>query len=220
MLILTRKAGESLYIGDDIRLTVLGTQGKQIKLGITLPDDMTVYREEIYSMVADENMSARQTKAEKLQETITRTFELQTRLGVQNIAEDKIIFFPKGLIGYEDEQRFTLIHFGKESPFYMLQSLKTADLGLIVIDPYIFLEDYSVKISEGEQKVIEVKSSKDLFVFVTVTVPYGKPELTAMNLAGPIFINYEKRIALQVPQDVKNSKVLIADCAKKEEEKE
>ena len=48
MLILTRRPGESLYLGDDIRITVLSLQGKQVKIGISLPRDMVVYREEVY----------------------------------------------------------------------------------------------------------------------------------------------------------------------------
>ncbi len=43
MLILARKPGESLYVGDDIRITVLSVQGKQVKIGITLPPDKVVW---------------------------------------------------------------------------------------------------------------------------------------------------------------------------------
>lgn len=58
MLILTRKPGESLYVGDDIRITVLSIQGKQVKIGISLPADMVVYREEVYRRVMEENRMA------------------------------------------------------------------------------------------------------------------------------------------------------------------
>ncbi len=58
MLILTRRPGESLYLGDDIRITVLGMQGKQIKLGLQVPAEMTVYREEVYKRVIEENRQA------------------------------------------------------------------------------------------------------------------------------------------------------------------
>ena len=58
MLILTRRPGESLYLGDDIRITVLGMQGKQIKLGLQVPAEMTVYREEVYKRVIEENKQA------------------------------------------------------------------------------------------------------------------------------------------------------------------
>ena len=66
MLILTRKPGESLYLGDDIRITVLGTQGKQVRIGITLPPDMVVYREEVYQLVMEENRMALATSNEDL----------------------------------------------------------------------------------------------------------------------------------------------------------
>ncbi|MBQ7609375.1 MAG: carbon storage regulator CsrA [Desulfovibrionaceae bacterium] len=64
MLILTRRPGESLYLGDDIRITVLGMQGKQIKLGLQVPAEMTVYREEVYKRVIEENQQAMATSTE------------------------------------------------------------------------------------------------------------------------------------------------------------
>ncbi|MBQ9452994.1 MAG: carbon storage regulator CsrA [Desulfovibrio sp.] len=61
MLILTRRPGESLYLGDKIRITVLGMQGKQVKLGLDVPSDTTVYREEVYKRVIEENRRALET---------------------------------------------------------------------------------------------------------------------------------------------------------------
>lgn len=66
MLILARKPGESLYVGDDIRITVLSVQGKQVKIGITLPPDKVVYREEVYRRVMEENRMALETSTEDL----------------------------------------------------------------------------------------------------------------------------------------------------------
>jgi len=66
MLILTRRAGQSLYVGDSIRVTVLGIQGKQVKIGLELPEDMTVYRDEVYQRVMEENRMAFQTSNEDL----------------------------------------------------------------------------------------------------------------------------------------------------------
>ena len=48
MLILTRKVGETLKVGDDVSVTVLGIRGSQIRIGITAPKGIGVYREEIY----------------------------------------------------------------------------------------------------------------------------------------------------------------------------
>lgn len=60
MLILTRKTGESLYVGDDIKVTVLKVQGNQVKLGFAVPKDVTVYREEVYLRIKEENLTASQ----------------------------------------------------------------------------------------------------------------------------------------------------------------
>jgi carbon storage regulator len=58
LLILTRKSGEGLFIGDDIRITILEIRGKQIRLGIEAPTSVVVLREEIYRRIQEENLRA------------------------------------------------------------------------------------------------------------------------------------------------------------------
>ena len=55
MLILTRRIGEAVVIGDDVKLTVLGVRGNQVRLGIDAPKDVSVHREEIYNRITQEN---------------------------------------------------------------------------------------------------------------------------------------------------------------------
>ena len=54
MLILTRRVGETLIIGDDVNITVLGVKGNQVRLGINAPKDVSVHREEIYQRIQQE----------------------------------------------------------------------------------------------------------------------------------------------------------------------
>ena len=64
MLILTRRAGETVMVGSDITITVLGVKGNQVRIGINAPKDVAVHREEIYERIQSEK-SAQESEESK-----------------------------------------------------------------------------------------------------------------------------------------------------------
>lgn len=63
MLILTRRVGETLMVGDDVTVTVLGVKGNQVRIGVNAPKDVAVHREEIYDRIRKENEGGEASKS-------------------------------------------------------------------------------------------------------------------------------------------------------------
>ncbi len=140
----------------------------------------------------------------------TEIIEAETRLGKRQIDLDKVIVFPRGLMGFEDQHEFTLLKIRDDAPFLILQSMQDPGLGLLVGDPYTFLPEYCIKVGDAEQTLLKVTDADELAVLVTVSIPPGHPENTSLNLTGPILINHEARIGVQIPQaDVNPPRVLL-----------
>jgi carbon storage regulator len=66
MLILTRKSGEMIAIGDDIKIYIQEIRGNQVKIGIKAPSDVTVHREEVYLRIQEENRLAAKATADQM----------------------------------------------------------------------------------------------------------------------------------------------------------
>ena len=126
--------------------------------------------------------------------------EINTRLGRRRIDMEKVIYFPRGLAGFEGLHEFTLLQIRPEAPLLVLQSMDNPSVGLLVADPFSFMNDYRIKVSDAEQKLLRLRNVRQVAVLVTVSIPPGKPEETVLNLTGPILVNHQARIGLQVPQ--------------------
>lgn len=130
---------------------------------------------------------------------------IDSRIGRQEIDEDRIIYFSRGLIGFEHLRQYVLLQIGENSPMLLLQSTEDPAVGLLVADPYSFASHYKIDIGNAEQLILQAEERDDIAVLVTVSIPMGKPEDTSLNMLGPIVINHVKKVGLQIPQTDTNT---------------
>ena len=130
-----------------------------------------------------------------------KEIEIDTRLGRRCIDTDKVIRFPRGLAGFENERDFILLQIRPEAPLLILQSVNTPVVGLLVADPYSFFDrSYAPQVGDAEKQLLNIESLDQAALLVTVSIPAGAPEKAVLNLTGPIVINFEMRVGLQIPQ--------------------
>ena len=130
-----------------------------------------------------------------------KEIEIDTRLGRRCIDADKVIHFPRGLAGFENERDFILLQIRPDAPLLILQSVTTPVVGLLVADPYSFFDkSYAPQVSDAEKQLLSIESLEQAALLVTVSIPAGAPEKAVLNLTGPIVINFESRVGLQIPQ--------------------
>ncbi|GIK18504.1 MAG: flagellar assembly protein FliW [Leptolyngbya sp. PLA2] len=118
-----------------------------------------------------------------------------TRFGVIEIAEDRVITFPRGLLGFPEHTRYCLLEPGEDACFFWLQSLDDPELAFVVTDPSLFVPDYSVPIRPEQMAELGLSRLEDSQVFVIV----NKVDQTLTgNLQGPLVINTLTRAGEQL----------------------
>lgn len=118
-----------------------------------------------------------------------------TRFGVVDIAEDRVITFPKGLLGFSEFRRFCLLEPGEDSCFFWLQSIDDASLAFVVTDPALFVPEFAVPIRQDQMGDLGLSRLEDAQVFVIVNKV--DQQLTG-NLQGPLVINTLTRVGEQM----------------------
>lgn len=126
--------------------------------------------------------------------------KINTRVfGEVDIADDKIIHFPAGIIGFPDLTDFALIHDEEKGTdtIHWLQSVQEPGFAMPVMDPLLVAPAYNPEVDDEILKPIGELNPDEVLVLVTVTVPSDLTKMS-VNLRGPIIINAAEKKACQV----------------------
>ena len=118
-----------------------------------------------------------------------------SRFGEIEVGDDRVITFPKGLLGFPAYQQYVLIESGTDSYFWWLQSVDMPDLAFIVTDPSLFVPTYKVPIRPEQMGEIGIHSVDDAQVLVIVN---KRGEMLTGNLQGPLVIHVNDRVGEQL----------------------
>jgi flagellar assembly factor FliW len=153
--------------------------------------------------------------AEKLYNRVTPKhgkepdMKIQTsQFGEIEIEDSRMLTFPKGIPGFEEEKEYVLLPADEsgDSPFFFLQSTRTAELSFFLVDPFSFFQEYDIKLEEQLVERLELEEPADAIVLTTVSVTGDMKDATT-NLKAPLVINNRKKLGMQIVLDNKGYQI-------------
>lgn len=120
-----------------------------------------------------------------------------TRFGRLEVSTDKIINFPNGLMGFADYKRYILMDY-KDTSLKWLQAVDAPHVAFIVIQPFEFFPDYSVRIEDPVRDLLEIENEDDISILSILRV---EGEKVTVNLQGSLVINSLNKKGVQIVND-------------------
>jgi flagellar assembly factor FliW len=112
--------------------------------------------------------------------------------------DDDVIYFKDGLFGFDNYKNYLLIQFDKENDsLFCLQSLDEKNIAFVVINPYYFIKDYKVNLSDDDCRQLEITDPSHALVY-SICVVKDKILDCTVNLKCPVIINENTRQAKQI----------------------
>lgn len=109
-----------------------------------------------------------------------------------------IILFENGLFGFETYKKYILIRFdNNNNSLICLQSIDQPDIAFVMLNPYLFLPDYNVSLSEADYKDLKLDDPNTVAIYNICVLQEDMPKSTT-NLRCPIIVNTETRLAKQI----------------------
>jgi carbon storage regulator len=177
MLLLKRRVGESIVIGDSIRVSVVEVRGGSVRIAIDAPSEFAVYRAELLEKLGEENARAVGSHARDSRRTM-----------------DSAINFPNGILGMGDNKAFVL--YDLDDDHRALVARDDPMLSLLLVDPLRVDPNYPIDRAFAHYPF----ESEELAIAAVVTRPIDG-SMPTVNMAAPVVFGVESRRAVQVLLD-------------------
>jgi flagellar assembly factor FliW len=118
------------------------------------------------------------------------------KLGRIPIKDDSILTFAEGLFGFETDRRFALVTIDEMKPFQWLVGVDEPGINLIVVDPYLVDQSYTVTLDSKTLAQVKAKTPEEVVVYAIATA--GTGESATVNLKAPVLINPAARCGAQI----------------------
>ena len=136
--------------------------------------------------------------------------------GAVEVSPEKVITFPNGLVAFEDNKRFMLVHENDQGQpsSYTLQSLDDASLAFQIVDPTTLGFNYELSLTEVEDALLQNPAPEDVAVMQVLfkKESEGKAEVSP-NLRAPLIINTKARIGLQKVMETMRSNITLSNLS-------
>jgi len=131
-----------------------------------------------------------------------------------------LMFFPEGIIGFNEHREFSIMPNKSKEPFIWLESCQDGNLSFIIIDPKEFNQSYDPILSLVDKAALKIDDLSECFIYALVCVPKDSDKISA-NLLAPIIINKKSNIGRQVilhDQDYSVQHLILEDMLRKIED--
>lgn len=119
------------------------------------------------------------------------------RFGNFELADSKVITFPRGIPGFEELRKFIILEIADSRPLLWLQSVENKYIALPMIVAFDFIEDFYIGLRDSELEELDIEDESDLLVTNIVVIPEDIRKMT-VNLAAPVVINVKRGIGKQI----------------------
>lgn len=120
-----------------------------------------------------------------------------SRFGDKEVPDESLITFPEGVIGFKDATRFVMFECSDDGIFKWLQSCDRPELAFVICEATMILPSYKIVIGEKERQILQLATAEDAVVCLILVIPKDPVQATA-NLLGPLVMNTETRLGMQV----------------------